>query len=221
MTEPQVDEHPPPADGGDVCRSTATSGVADAGPAGLIYEPWATERPDGRIEIWGKRENPDVIPWGFWGGVLVAAAIAGPIFFGISTGNSLWDILLLSVVLMTGLVLFRLGRRSTLDEEKLCEIDVEHRIISWPTPGGGAPLAVAFDDVEDLRFGIVEVSVDSSRSGARLDAASVEVLDDRGRAVSVVEASTSKDETHRIARLFADLLGRSVNYVGTGVREWV
>lgn len=204
----------------DICRSTAGEFTADSESPALIYDPWAVKRGH-QIEIWGRQQNPDIIPWGFWGGVL-SAVVAVMILFRGSTGQiSLLDVLWVSVALIVGLGLFKLGRRSSLEERLLCEIDRRHSILSWPSSDSSGPVAVAFDDVEELTFSKVRVPVENSRANTHLDAATVWVRDDRGRTISIISASTSKAETHAMARLLSKLLGVSVNYEGTGVREWV
>lgn len=208
----------------NVCRSVSDSSDVDAvdsDTSALIYEPRAVERPGGVIEIRGDQENKDVFAWGFWGGLLAVAAVAAPVVFGVSTGNSLWDVLLFAVVLLTGLALFKLGKRSRLEERLLCEVDTERQILSWPTTADSSLIAVTFDDVQEISFGIVRVPVVGSGAGTAINAATVRIVDDRGREIPVITASTSKGEAHKVARFFADLLDLSVDYVGTGVREWV
>lgn len=213
-----------PAEGPDVCRTTADLAEADDEDRRLLYEPQVLELPGERFEIRAGRENPDVVPWGFWGGVLAAATAGFVLLSGALTGAairySIWNVLLVAALLITGLVIFRVGRRTTLDEILICEIDTRRGIISWPTEPGASPVAVAFEDVRELTFGLVEVPVGSSESHTRLEAATVRLRDDRGRQLPIIGASTEKGETHRIARMFADLLGMSVNYEGTDVGEW-
>ena len=210
---------------GDICRSTVElDDLAGTNPQ-LVYEPQAVEHPGNRIEVWARRENPDIFPWGFWGGVLAALVVGYVLFSGAVSGAAvrfdMIDTLLVIGLTLGGLVAFRLGRRSRLEGALQCEIDIDRKILSWPTTADGSLSAVAFDDIEELTFGIVEAAVDDSSSGRTVDAATVYIRDDRGRDIPVIEASTDKGETHLVARLLAEILGRSVNYVGTGVDEWV
>ena len=208
----------------DVCQSAAdVSGLVASQPR-LAYEPRAVEVKPNLYEIRADREDPDVIPWGFWGGV-VAALVGGYILFsGVLAGPavdfSVVDLAVIAGLGMTGLVLYRLGRKSTLDEMALCTLDMREQIISWPTADDGVPPAVAFQDVQEVIFAIVDVPVEGSRSEAQIDAASVELRDGRGRALPLVAPTTSKGEAHRIARMIAEVFGLSVNYQGTGVSEW-
>lgn len=206
-----------------VCGSTADE-LVDHHPRTPLYEPRAVQPRDSRIEIRAKRENPDVIPWGFWGGVLAALVAGFVLFSGAFTGPAtrfgFTDALVVSVLLMVGLVLFRLGRRSTLEEMVLCEIDTEHRLICWPTDGEAVAPAVAFADVRQLTFALVDAPVHEHNADAHIEAARVCIHDDRGRKLPVIDGSTSKGRAHRIARMLAEMVGVSVDYVGTGVGEW-
>ncbi len=204
----------------EVCRSESRIDELDAESSQLIYEPRVEERPGRRLDIIGKRENPDVIAWGFWGGIL-AAAVAGFVLLRAGTTTlGVGDTLIASALLLTGLGLYKLGRKSTLDDELLCELDLQHRILSWPTSQPGNFIAVAFDDIEAISFALAKVPVANSKSGTRLEAATVSIVDDRGREIPVIGASTSKEETHRVARLLAKATDLSVDYVDTGVGEW-
>ena len=203
------------------CRSLAEKLRFDLDAPATIYDPRIVKRPGGKIEIYGKEQNPNVIAWGFWGGIL-AAVVAVMIVFNNSGGYfTLAEVLVVGSLLLVGLVVFRLGRRSSLDEILLLEIDTRAKLFAWPVYRSGAPLAVTFDDVEEVTFSLIKVAVQGSKAGTRLEAATVRVVDDRGRVLPVVEATTSKTEAHYVARLLAEVLGTSVDYVGTGVREWV
>ncbi len=209
----------------DVCRSTVSVQELDIDDPQLIYEPRAVEKPGDVIEIWARREDPEVIPWGFWGGVTAALVVGYVLFSGALSGATIrfdiQDVLLVLGLLVAGMIMYRLGRRSTLEDTLLCELDVPRQIISWPTGADGSLIAVAFEDVRELTFAIVDAPVDNSKAGTRLDAATVRIIDDRGREIPVVEASTSKAEAHHVARLLSEIVGPSINYVGTGVKEWV
>lgn len=210
----------------EVCRSTADEleATGDDDVPALLYELEVVEKPGEVFDIVAGRENPDVVPWGFWGGVVAAATAGFVLLSGALTGAairySIANVLVVAALLITGLVVYRVGRRTTLDEVRLCEIDTRRGIISWPTEPGATPVAVAFRDVRELTFGLIEVPVGDSNSRTRVDAATVRIRDDRGRELPIIEASTEKGETHRIARMFADLLDLSVNYEGTDVGEW-
>lgn len=219
--QPQTTSGDGDGDGEDVCRSLTDAESFKADGSALVYDPRVVERPKGVLEIWAREENPDVVPWGFWGGVVSAIAAAIILFRGSTSQLAMWDVLLVTTALLVGLALFKLGKRSALEERMLCELDTRHGFLSWPTSDAAAPIAVAFEDIEELAFAAVSVPVKDSRAGTHLDAVSVRILDHRGKELPIVEASTSKAEAHRIARLLADLLGMSVEYVGTGVREWV
>ena len=221
MNEMTNNETPGKPDLQAVCDSTAIGAVAESQESVHVYDPFLVERPGGRVEVRAMEENTDLIPWGFWGGV-ISAVMAVIIVFRGSTGQiTMWDVMWASTALFTGLILFRLGRRSALEERLLCEIDTEYQLLSWPTSTPDTVLAVAFDDIEELSFAVTRVPVEGSRANTKLDAVTVRVRDGRDRELTVIPPSTSKTETHRIARLLGDLLGLSVNYVGTGVREWV
>lgn len=215
--EPQREEG---GDDGGVCRSQARIEELDANASDLVYEPRVEERPGRRLEIIAGRENPDVVAWGFWGGIL-AASVAGFVLLRAGTTTlGVGDTLVVSALLLLGLGLYKLGRKSTLDDELLCELDLRIEILSWPTTQPDTMVAVAFEDVEEITFALTKVPVTKSKDGTHLEAATVRILDDRGRDIPVVAASTSKGEAHRVARVVAEVVGLSVNYAGTGVGEW-
>lgn len=209
----------------EVCATTAPTADLVVEDPELVYEPRVLERPGDFFEVAAKRENPDVTPWGFWGGVLVAVVAGFVLFSGAVSGPAvrfpIEHVLVVGVLTIAGLALFRLGRRSTLEEMALCEIDLREGIVSWPVLDDGRVVAVAFEDVVEVTFAIVDAPASKSSSGARLDAATVRVRDVRGREIPVVDASTSKGDTHLVARWLAELFDMSVNYEGTGVEEWV
>ncbi len=185
-----------------------------------VYEPVLEQPASTRLEVWAQREQPGVIAWGFWGGV-VSVVVAAYIVWEASTALlSLGDVLVISAVLLTGLVVFRLGRRSNLEKERLFEVDGRYQTLSWPSEGGAAPKALAFDDVEAVVFSIVDVPVPGSRAGTKLSAAQVSVRTTSGEAHPVVAASPSKGEAHRVARGLGRVLSVEVDYEGAGVGEW-
>ncbi len=206
--------------GVDICRSHASIEELQSDPSDMVYEPRAEEKPGRRVEIRAQRENPDIVAWGFWGGIL-AAVVAGFVLLRAGTTTlGVTDTLVVMMLLMLGLGLYKLGPKSTLEDELLCELDLNDKILSWPATKEGNIIAVAFDDVEKITFALTKIPVKKSRAGTHLEAATVRILDDRGRDIPVVTASTSKGEAHRVARIIAKVTGLSVDYVGTGVGEW-
>lgn len=221
-TNPDSGEDNGGADDGTeaLCQSEARLDDIEPEETELIYDPALAKRKGGRVDITGKFEDDEVIAWGFWAGLGVAAIAVLILLYGDTIMSSVLDTALVLLLLLVGLVVFELGRRSSLTERTLCEVDTRHQILSWKNRPGQV-VAVAFEDVRAIKFARIRVPVRDSASKARLEVATLVVVDDRGRELPVVNASTSKEATHQVARAISELLGISVDYEGTGVREWV
>ncbi len=204
----------------ELCRASVGMSKGPAPDEGAVYEPEIRQPSKHLVEVWARKEQPGVIAWGFWGGVLAAAVAVYIVLEGSTAMLSLGDVLLVSTILMVGLIIFRLGRRSSLEEELLFEVDGRFETLSWPV-GDGQLKALAFEDVETIVFSLVETPVPGSKAGTKLSAAQVSLRDHEGKSHPVIFASPSKGEAHRVARGLGQALGLNVDYEGTGVKEWV
>ncbi len=208
--------------GADICASTFEAGDLSVEETALIYDPRVEQRAGQRLEIWGRRENSALFAWGFWGGVVaVAAVVALVLAYSSPARVPASTVVPLLAAIIGGAVVYRLGRRSNLEERLLFEMDATHQVLSWPTTEQGTLVALAFDDVESITFESIRFAVPGSKANTHIDAVAVKIIDDQGRELPVVEASTSKAEAHRVARVMAQVLGLELDYVGTGTGEWV
>lgn len=204
-----------------VCASPFEQGGLAVEEPALIYDPTVRKRPGKRLEFWGDRENRRLVAWGFWGGVAAAAAVVGLILaFSSPARVPLSELLPLMGVLFAGAIAYRLGRRSNLEQRLLLEVDGTHQVVSWPTRGEKTLVALAFADVEAVTFETIRFAVPGSRANTHIDAVAVSVVDEQGRKLPVIEASTTKSEAHQVARILAQVLGQELDYVGTGTGEW-
>jgi hypothetical protein len=205
----------------DICASTFGPGELSVEERALVYDPRVKERPGHRLEIWGRRENSGLFAWGFWGGVVAAAAaVALVLAYSSPARVPASTVVPLLATIIAGAVVYRLGPGSNLEERLLLEIDARHQVISWPTSDTKTLVALAFDDVESVAFEKIRFAVPGSKANTHIDAVSVYLVDASGRTLPVVEASSTQAEAHRVARLIAQVLKLELDYVGTGTGEW-
>lgn len=203
-------------------RPAATLARSQPG-GGMIYDPLAHPVSEITLQIRGRRAVPGTVPWGFWGGFLVAM-VSIFLITGARNVFYLWDIIWALVALAVGLALFRYGRRSTLRPEVLCELDLERQLLQWPAAGtlrpGAQPsqgeLVLNFEDVTEVVFAMIDYPLDAREPDLRVHAFTLLVRDTDERLIPIIEASPDKTETHQIARLLAHQLGRGISYVGKG-----
>lgn len=185
---------------------------------GLIYKPLI--RPSGAscYEIRGQRDDKNIIAWGFWGGLLVLVVL-GLLIASAQTVYNMWDIVWFLAALAVGSLLYRYGRRSSLREDVLCEVDLERRTLAWPgAEEGDGELVLYFDEINEVVFGMTDYPVSRSRQDVQVHAFTLLVRDADDRLVPVVEASPDKEETHTIAKILGNELNLRISYVGKGIR---
>lgn len=188
--------------------------------AAMVYAPRVRERPQGIIEILGLRDNPQVTPWGFWGGALLAGLILFLVFFAGSTGlRSFGALAAFAVVLIGALAMFKLGRRTSLEEELLCEIDLGRQTLAWPTSLVESFVVVPFEEVEEVVYGMVRYPVSRGERASKIQAFTVLVRDGEQQLVPIIEASPNKEGAHQVAQFLSRLLKRPVTYVGLGIQD--
>lgn len=185
--------------------------------ARMVYSPFLKERPGRTLQVRGERDNPAVVPWGFWGAVMLAGILAAMIVFRGSSGlQSMWDLLWVMLAVVAGSVMLKLGKKTSLEEHLLCELDLMRGIVTWPVQG--TELAVPFDEVEELVFGMTQYPISSDGEGTKVHAFSLLLRDAQGRLVPIVEASPHKGETHQIGQVFSQVLEVPLTYVGMGIK---
>jgi hypothetical protein len=185
---------------------------------GLIYKPLIRPSGASRYEIRGQREDKSIIAWGFWGGLLVLVVL-GLLIASAQTVYNVWDIIWFLAALAVGSLLYRYGRRSSLREEVLCEVDLERRTLAWPgAEQGDGEIVLYFDEINEVVFGMTDYPVSKSRQDVQVHAFTLLVRDAEDRLVPVVEASPDKEEAHTIAKILGNELNLRISYVGKGIR---
>lgn len=191
---------------------------ASSAGGGMIYDPLIRPSGAGRYQIRGQREDDSIVAWGFWGGVLVVVVAVSLILSAQSVYN-LWDILWAVAALAFGMLLYRYGKRSSLREEVLCEIDMQRQTIAWPSGSDAGPeLVVGLDEINELVFGMTDFPLTQKRQDVQVDAFTLLVRDDKDRLIPIVEATPHKEEAHTIAKILGNELGLAISYVGKGIQ---
>ncbi|RAL25279.1 hypothetical protein DL240_03440 [Lujinxingia litoralis] len=192
--------------------------VVSAPGARMVYSPFVRERPGRLLQVRGQRDNPDVVPWGFWGAVMLGALLVMLIVFRGNSGiQSMWDMLWFMLAIAMGSVMLKLGKKTSLEEHLLCELDQLRGIVTWPVEGR-AQMAVPFEEVSELVFGMTHYPISSDGEGTKVHAFSLLLRDGSGRLVPIVEASPNKGETHDVGKLFSRVLEVPLTYVGLGIK---
>lgn len=188
------------------------------GPGKLVYEPTLYQVGPERYTVEAKREHRGIIPWGFWGGLLFIG-IALIVIAGAQDIYSSWDFLLALLGLSVGALMYRYGRKSTLDETLLCEIDGRRRTLHWPeeAQSGLSETYLSFDDVTEVVFGMTKLPVDENVADVRVDAFALLVRTSQDELIPVVEGSPYKGNVHEIAKFVAEATETELTYVGRGI----
>lgn len=203
----------------DPPRPTAMGTIGSSKPS-LVYSPKVRKVGAEKLEILGSREDEALIAWGFWGSVILALLGVYILFFRGSAGlHSLGEVVVFSLLVVVGMVLAKLGRRSSLRERVLMEVDLGAGALIWPTGIAESQLAVSPGEVEAVLYGLTDFSVSSAKNATPVQAFAVSLRDRRGEVLPVIEASPDKEGTHQVASLLASLLQMPVTYVGRGVEE--
>jgi hypothetical protein len=189
------------------------------GPGKLVYEPTLYQTGADQYVVEAKREKRGLIPWGFWGGLLFVG-VAITVLAGAQNIYSLWDILLALVGLTAGALMYRYGRRSTVTEITLCEIDRRRGTLHWPdgAQSGLGDTLLPMDKVTEVVFGMTRLPVDEKGGSARVDAFALLVRTSDDELLPVVEGSPYKGHVHEIAKFIADATDTDLTYVGRGIR---
>lgn len=185
-------------------------------PRRLIYAPRIQPAGPSRYEVRGEYEDKTIVAWGFWGGLVVAAAA---LFLILNSDSiySLWDMLWALGAMGLGYLLYRYGKRSSLREIVLCEIDLLRGLFSWPAREGQR-CTVSFEEVTELVFGMTEYPVSERKSDVYVHAFTVLVREGEERLVPVVEATPDKERAHGVAEALSRELRMPISYVGKGIR---
>ncbi|MFB6350401.1 MAG: hypothetical protein ABEN55_09725 [Bradymonadaceae bacterium] len=188
------------------------------GPGKLVYEPTLYQVGSDQYAIEAKRETRGIIPWGFWGGLLFVG-VAIIVIAGAQDIYTSWDILWAMIGLTVGALMYRFGRKSSLDEMLLSEIDGRRRTLHWPdqAQSGLEENLLSFDDVTEVVFGMTKLPVDENVADVRVDAFALLVRTTQDELIPVVEGSPYKGEVHEIAKFIADETETVLTYVGRGI----
>jgi hypothetical protein len=190
------------------------------GPGKIVYEPTLYQNGPEQYVVEAKREKRGLIPWGFWGGLLFVG-VAFTVLAGAQSIYSFWDILWALVGLTVGALMYRYGRRSTVTEITLCEIDRRRGALHWPggAQSGLEETLLSIEDVTEVVFGMTRLPVDESSTSARVDAFALLVRTSNDELIPVVEGSPYKGNVHEIAKFLADATDTDLTYVGRGIRR--
>jgi len=188
------------------------------GPGKLVYEPKLYQIGPDRYGIEAKRETRGIIPWGFWGGLLFIG-VAVILIAGAQEIYTSWDILWAMLGLTVGALMYRFGRKSSLDERLLCEVGDRRRILHWPAEAqsGLDETYLSYDDITEVVFGMTKLPVDENVADVRVDAFALLVRTTRDELIPVVEGSPYKGDVHEIARFIAEATETELTYVGRGI----
>jgi hypothetical protein len=190
------------------------------GPGQLVYEPRIRQVGFDHYAVEGKCEDRNQVAWGFWGGLLAIAVALLLLSSGFAT-ISMWDLFWAMVAIGVGVLLYRFGERSSLREEVLCEIDIPREQLIWPagTIADDEERHVRFDEVTEIVFGMTRLPVTSSDARVRVDAFTLLVRTPAEKLIPVIEGSPYKEEVHEIGEFLGELTGKSMTYVGRGIRD--
>jgi hypothetical protein len=185
----------------------------------LVYDPNLVPASRGSYTIVGRLEDSRLIPWGFWGGVLMVVVIAALIVFRGSTGlYSMWDLFWTFLAIVIGAGMFKLGARSSLRPHRLVTIEVDRGMLVWENRHNeDAPsIVLPFEEITEIVFGMTNYPLSPTRKDINIHAFTLLVRDGNERLIPIIEASPNKEETHRVAAALAQLLKQQVTYVGIG-----
>lgn len=184
-------------------------------PRRLIYDPEIVRSGPSRFQVRGEFEDKTIVAWGFWGGVLVAA-VSLALIFNSRAIYTPWDMIWSMLAIVVGVFLYRFGKRSSLREEVLCEIDLLRGEFAWRS-GDDGRLAIGFDDITEIVYGMTKYPVSERRSDVYVHAFTLLVRDGEERLIPVVEATPDKEKAHAIAETLSRELRMSISYVGEGI----
>lgn len=200
----------------EIWESSPRGGIRTFQAPGLTYNPKARQL--GRqVEILGSKEDPKQIAWGFWSGTLLAGLAAYLVFFRGSGGlETLGELLLFSAALVVGLVVFRLGKRSSLREVVVLEIDLDQGNFNWPTDSSTL-VSLEAREIAAVTYKMVEFPITTRADATPLITFGVHIETAAGDLHPVIEATPDKEGAHGVAQLLAQMLRLPVTYRGTGV----
>lgn len=201
-------------------HATSTALIQRADQPGLIFKPRVTRSAESVFRIIGYRDNENVVPWGFWGGLLAVAVGAVVLAWEGLTGLwAFWDLIGALAAVAVGLLMMRFGARTSLTEEPCAEVNVQTRRLRLLTSGEEVALPdVSLDDLEEIVFGMTRYPVSRDRGAVKVEAFSLLVRHNSNTLIPIVEASPDKDELFGVARFLAGTTGLRVTQVGRGVK---
>jgi hypothetical protein len=191
------------------------------GPGHLVFEPALHQVGPRRFLVEGRSEIESGIPWGFWGGVLALGALL-LLLANAASFWTMWDFLWAALAILVGVFLYRYGRRSSLGDVVLLDIDIGWGAMRWPADtvtGEGAERVVELDDVTEVVFGMTRMPVTARSRDVRVDAFTLLVRTREDHLIPVIEGSPYKGEVHDIGRFLADKIGCQLTYVGRGIQS--
>ena len=184
----------------------------------MVYQPRVAATGVDSFEVRADAENTELIPWGFWGGLLVLA-VSLMIIVSVKGLYSMWDVFWAIFALTFGVLLWRYGRRTTLEEKTILHVDTARELVDWPTSvAGEGAISLDFDQITEVVFGMTSYPVSDRRRDVKVHAFTLLLRDRRERLLPVIEATPNKEEAHEVGKLLAGELGMEITYVGKGIK---
>lgn len=207
---------------GKPVRRTELPQVLEASRPRMVFDPTVVRVNANAFRVHGMRDDRHVTPWGFYGGLLIAVVALMVVLFRGATGlYSTWDLFWVVLAISVGAIMLKVGRKSSLRRELLCEVDTLGQMLLFPAnhdDPNSTMLAIPFEEVSELVFGMTRYPISERRVDVKVHAFTLLVRDAHDRLIPVVEASPNKQEVHQIGSMLAQLVGMPMTYVGHGVR---
>lgn len=191
--------------------------ASERGGTNMVHHPELQQFRAGAVEVRAERENPSVIPWGFWGGLL-ALVVGVLVVASARSVYTLWDLLWAIGAIAFGVLLWRYGRRDAMEQTRLLEIDLDREQLMWLSDEraeGG--ITLDYDEITEVVFGMTEYPV-SDPDDVKVEAVTLLVRDATDQLIPVIEATPHKESAHEIAKFIAGQVGHNITYVGRGIK---
>lgn len=201
-------------------RAPTPVSILESSDHRLVYDPSIAHDGGGNFAVLGRIEDTRMVPWGFWGAVLLLGTFAGLVAFRGSTGlytmsEHFWVLL----AFMLGAGMYKLGAKTSLKTHRLLTIEVDRSMLVWEGKTKDAPsIVLPFEEVTELVFGMTSYPLAHNRRNIEIHAFTLLVRDSQDRLIPIIEASPNKEEAHMVAGALGQLLKQPLTYVGLGIK---
>lgn len=187
---------------------------------GLIYKPQLRRPRPTLFQIVGARDNDNIVPWGFWGGVLamvVSVLIIG--YEGVTGLWAIWDLAGGIALLTAGLLMMRFGARTSLTDEPCAEIDLAEGTLRLTSSTEALALPeVRIADLTEVVYGVTTYPVSSAPGAVHVEAYTLLVRHSSDTLLPVIEASPDKDAMYGLAMFLSRVTRLPLTQVGRGIK---